>query len=171
MSFLKIENLYKILNLKPLNFYNGEYSLIVIQYFGFWRPSTYSSQWKKLLYSIYSIFMLTFFSFFVCSLLGIFFQGTGNVDVISESCLYFTAIFIIYLKTINIMIQRKKVIRTMKLLSNEISQARSLNESKILQKCSYICRYEKKVKKCITLLLSQHTTVLIFLILFFIFVG
>ena len=140
MAFLKIKNSYKILNLKQSNFYNGEYSLTVIQYFGFWRPSTYSSQWKKLLYSIYSIFMLTFFSFFVCSLLGIFFQGTGNVDVISETLMYFTAAFNTYLKTINIMIQRKKVIRTIKMFTNEICQPRTHNESKILQKCSYICR-------------------------------
>ena len=127
MALLKIKNVYKILNLKPSNFYNGEYSLTVIQYFGFWRPSTYSSQWKKLLYSIYSILMSTSFSFFVCSLLGIFFQ---------------------------------------------VCQLRSHIKSKILQKCSNICRYVTKVKKWNTLLLSQHTMVLIFLLhLFFIFVG
>ena len=157
MAFLKIENLYKISNLKPSNFYNGEYSLTVLQYFGFWRPLTYSSQWEKLLYCIYSIFMLTFFSIFLCSLSGIFCQGTGNVDVISESLLYFTVIFTIYLKIINLMIQRKKVTRTIKMLTNEICQPRSLSESKILQKCSYICRYEMKVKKCNTSLSSQQT--------------
>ena len=88
MAFLKIANLNKILNLKQSNFYNGEYSLAVMQIFGFWRPLTYNSQWKKLLYCIYSIFMLTSYSFFVCSLLALFFRGTGNVDVISESLLY-----------------------------------------------------------------------------------
>ena len=157
MAFLKIENVYKILNLRPSNFYNGEYSLTVIQFFGFWSPLTCSSRWKKLLYCIYTIFMFTLFSYFVCSYLAIFFRGTGNVDVISESLLYFTVILIIYLKAINIMIQRKKVIRTIKMLTNEICQPRTYNESKILQKCSYICRYEVKVKKCNTLLLSQQT--------------
>ena len=89
--------------------------------------------------------------------LDIFFRGTGNIDVISESLLYFTAIFIVFLKTINIMIQRKKVIRTIKMLANEICQPRSLNECKILQKFSSICRYVTKVKTCNTLLLSQQT--------------
>ena len=146
-----------MLNLKQSNFYNSEYSLTIMQFFGIWSPSTCSSQWKKLLYCIYSIFMLTFYLFFVCSLLTFFFRGTGNIDVISESLLYFTAIFTVFLKTINIMIQRKKVIRTIKMLNNEICQPRSFNESKILQKCSSICRYETKVKKCNTLLLSQQT--------------
>ena len=162
MAFLKIKNVYKILNPKQSNFYNDEYSSTVMQFFGFWRQSTYNSQWKKLLYCIYSIFILTFFSFFVCSLLAIFFRGTGNVDNISESLLFFTVIFIVCSKIVNIMIQRKKVIRTIKMLTNEICQLRSLNGSKILQKCSYRCRYETRVKKCNTLLLSQRTTVLIF---------
>ena len=157
MAFLKIKNLYKILNLKQSNFYNGEYSLTVIQFFGFWRPSTYNSQWKKSLYCIYSIFMLTFFSFFAWSLLAVFFRGTGNVDVISENLFYFTSTFTVYSKTINIMIQRKKVIRTIKMLTTELCQPRSLNESKILQKCSYACRYDRKVKTCNTLFLSQQT--------------
>ena len=171
MALLKINNLYKILNLKQSIFYNGEYSLTVMQYFGFWSPLTCSSRWKKLLYCIYSIFMFTFLSFIVLSLLAALFQGTGNVDVISESLMYFTAVLNTYLKIINIMIQRKKFISTIKMLTNEICQPRSLNESKILQKCSYICRYETKVKTRNTLLLSQQTTVFIFLIFYFIFVG
>ena len=128
MAFLKIKNVHKILNLKQSNFYNGEYSLTVIQFFGFWRPSTYNSQWKKLLYCIYSIFMLTFYWFFAWSLLATLFRGTGNVDVISETLMYFTAAFNTYLKTINIMIQRKKVIRTIKMFTNEICQPRTHNE-------------------------------------------
>ena len=59
--------------------------------------------------------------------LGIFFRGTGNVKVILEILLYFTAIFIVYFKSINIIFQRKKVIRTMKMLTNDISTIHSLS--------------------------------------------
>ena len=53
------------------------------------------------------------------------------------------------------------------MLTNELCQPRSLNESKILQKCSYICRYEKKVKHVISYFYHNKPNINIFNIVFY----
>ena len=55
------------------------------------------------------------------------------------------------------MIQRKKVIKTLKMLTYDICEHRSLNEYEILQKSSSECRYEVKLKICDTLYIYFNT--------------
>ena len=157
MAFLQVNNLYKLFIPKQLDSYNGEISFTLLEFFGIWRPLTWKSPWKIFLFRIYSIIFLFMFLFIVFSFLLTFFRSTEDTQFITQNSFYFTASCTIYLKMINIMIQQKKVMKTLKMLTNGVCEHRSLNESKILQKCSSKCRYEIMIRKCDTLYICFNT--------------
>ena len=147
MALLQFNNLYKLFFRKQSESYNGEISFTLFEFFGIWRPLTWKSPCKIFLFRIYSIFAFIIFFFFVFCFLLPLFKSTEYTQVITQNTFYFAAAFTLYLKMINIMIQRKKVIKMLKMLTYDICQHRSLDEYEILQKCSYKCRYEVKLKK------------------------
>ena len=147
MAFLQFKNLYKLFIPKQSDSYNGEISFTLMQFFGIWRPLTWKSPRKIFLFHIYSIFALFLFFFFVFGFFLPLFKSTEDTEVITQNSFYFTAAFTIYFKMINVMIQRKKVIKTLKMLTYDICEHRSLNEYEILQTISSKCRYKVKLKK------------------------
>ena len=147
MALLQFNNLYKLFFPKQSESYNGEFSFTLLEFFGIWRPLTWKSPWKIFLFRIYSIIALFMFFFLVFCFLLTFFRSTDDAQVITQNSFYFTAAFTIYIKMINLMIQKKKVIETLKMLTYGVCEHRSLNEYEILQKCSSKCRYETEVKK------------------------
>ena len=111
MTFLQFNNLYKLFIPKQLDSYNCEISFTLMQFFGIWRSLTWKSPWKIFLFCIYSIFALfIYFSFVFCFLLPLF-KSTEDTQVITQNSFNFTATFTIYLKLINVIIQRKKSLK------------------------------------------------------------
>ena len=146
MAFLQFNNLYKLFFPKQLGLYNGEISFTLFGILGIWRPLTWKSRWKIFLFRIYSI--ISFFMFFCmifCLMLTLF-RSNKDPQFITQNSFYFTFTCTIYLKMINLVIQKKKVIKTLKMLTYGVCEHRSLTECEILQKYSSKCRYEVKLK-------------------------
>ena len=157
MAFLQFNNLYKLFIPKQLDTYNGEISFTLIQFLGLWRPLTWKSPWKIFVFRIYSIISLFMLFFLIFCFLLTFFRSTEGTQFITQNSFYFTAACTIYLKMINLMIQKKKVIKTLKMLIYGVCEHRSLNEYEILQKCSSKCRYETEIEKCDSLYIYFNT--------------
>ena len=127
---------------KRKDFYNGDISFTAMQFVGIWMPSTWNSQMKIICYRIYSFCTIIINIYFVFSLLIYILHGVGEKDVIVQNLLNFTISFSTFVKMVNIIIQRKRVDRIMKMLFDKICQPGNINESQILQSCSHTCRYK-----------------------------
>ena len=127
---------------KRKEFYNGDISFTAMQFVGIWMPSTWNSQMKIIFYLIYLICTFIINIYFVSSLLLHILRGVENKDVIIQNLMNFTISFSSFVKMVNIIIQRKRVDRIMKMLFDKIFQPRNINESQILQSRSHTCRYK-----------------------------
>ncbi|XP_051164235.1 odorant receptor 9a-like [Leptopilina boulardi] len=148
---------YPIYNCK---LYLGEISFILLQLFGIFKPLTWNTKWKTLIYYLYSIFMITIYFYFDISILLFLLLKAQNIDNEMESLYHFLAFFTVFFKMITIFLHSKIAIELVNLFKNKLCQPRDDVELKILQNTSYSCRFYT----ILYLFITNSTSISLFLI-------
>ena len=100
--------------------YIHRYERHIFEFIGIWVPSNWNSQGNIFRYHIYSVFMLSMISSFLCTCLAYLLRWPENTEIMVETLLYCIAVLSTYIKMINIIIQRKRVIKMIKVLFHKI---------------------------------------------------
>lgn len=106
---------------------------------GMWRPLSWTSKCKMIIYKIYIFICVTIYSSFVLVLL-LYFSSVQNLNEFTLHLFFFSAAFSIWVKMLTIICRRKIILDTEEILSNELCQPKNLYESRIVDKYSHIVR-------------------------------
>ena len=122
---------------------NAAIPLKVLGCFGIWRPKTWTSQWAKRLYNVYSIFILfVIFTFTFVFLIYILKDGEDIVIVVDDLSIL-AGLLSFDIKVLNIFIRRDDFIKFDSVLLENYCCPRDGNEIAILKKYNDSDRFVK----------------------------
>lgn len=117
--------------------YLGEFSYLMFKFSGFWRPVNWKSQWKIVLYKIYSTIALMIFFFFNITFLVPLFENHENALSYILSLFYFCSMLNVLMNMIVLFSTRKIFINTNEMFMSKICQPRDDEEIEIIRECSH----------------------------------
>ncbi|XP_033225457.1 odorant receptor 67c-like [Belonocnema kinseyi] len=99
-----------------------------MQYFGIWRPKTWTSPWAIGLYKLYSFLIIVLLTTFAATFLIYILRGAENLDALTENLIMFCGLCSVSVKIANIFLQRDEIISFDNMFLENCCIPRSLHE-------------------------------------------
>ena len=117
-----------------------------MEYFGIWRPTSWTSKWAIRFYNFYNCFMLAFIYYFGLTFLISICQNFDDFDLLTENIFFFSGLFVLSLKITYISIYRENIIAFKNMFLQSNCCPRDIHELAIRKKFHEIDRLVVKAE-------------------------
>lgn len=112
-----------------------------MQYFGIWRPKTWTSPWAIRLYKLYSFVIIVLLTTFATTFFIYILRGAENLDALTENLIMFCGLCALSVKISNIFLRRDEIISFDNMFLEKICTPRSFHECAIQKEFEHKDRF------------------------------
>lgn len=105
----------------------------ILIFCGIWKPTSWTTTCKKIIYRTYTFLVILFVSSFLCSQMIDMFT-VDNMNEFTESSHMLLTMVIGFCKAVNVLMAREKIIKLIDILVDEMRFSVDSEESKIQEK-------------------------------------